>query len=184
MDRRELEELLHKNVEDLEVNDVSELCVSEPSVVHVKDPVWKIVHVLVEEPTNRAVYVVDSGQKLLGIISFRDILRVTNARLGARRAGVTGFFRYLRDVFRDDVSTMMRRPVTVKPSTNLLEALEKMEEFKMNDIPVVDEEGKLVGELKGLEILHFALKDIKRGDEETPDVVKEERDKRRIKLDE
>ncbi len=184
MDHVKVEELLHRNVEDLKVEDVSDLCVGEPSIVHVDDHIWKIVASLIDKPANRAVYVVDDKKKLLGIISFRDIIRVTNARLGARRRGVSAFIQYLRDVFQEDVGGLMRKPPVAKMSTNLLEALKKMEDFKMNDMPVVDDEGKLVGDLKGLEILRFALEDIKRGDEETPKVVEEERDKRRIQLDE
>jgi len=181
MDHEDVEKLLHRNVEDLHVKDVSDLCVVEPSVVLTGDPVWKMVAALVEKPTNRAVYVVNADRKLLGTISFRDIVRVTNARLGARRKGVTAFVQYLKDIFEEGVDGLMRKPVRVKTSTNLLESLRRMEEFKMNDMPVVDDDEKLVGELKGLEILRFALEDIRRGDEETPDVVKAERDARRIK---
>ncbi len=181
MDHQDVEKLLRRNVEELHVKDVSDLCVAEPSVVQAGDPVWKIVAALVENPTNRAVYVVDTDNKLLGTISFRDIVRVTNARLGARRKGVTAFVQYLKDVFQEGVEGLMRKPVRVKISTNLIEALRRMEEFKMNDMPIVDENEKLVGELKGLEILRFALEDIKRGDEETPGVVKAERDARRMK---
>jgi CBS domain-containing protein len=48
----------------------------------------------------------------------------------------------------------MRQAVTLKPSTTLRDALQKMEDFQMNNLPVVDEDGKLVGELSGLKILH------------------------------
>ncbi len=170
MDHVDVEKLLHRNVEDLDVEDVADLCVAEPSMVQTGDPIWKMISALVEKPTNRTVHVVDAKQKLIGIISFRDVIRVTNARIGARRKGISAFIKYLRDVFKEDVDELMRRPVKVKLSTNLLEALEKMEEFKMNDMPIVDNEGKLVGDLKGLEILRFALEDVKRGDEETPAV--------------
>ncbi len=161
---------LHRNVDELRVEDIFDLYDIEPSVVKVGDPVWKMVAALITRPRGRNVYVTDAEGKLVGIISFRDILRVTNARLGARRAGVVAFVNYLRDVFREDVDKMMRSPVSVNPKTNLLEALHIMESNKMNDMPVVDENKKLVGELSGMEILRFAYADIRRGDEETAEV--------------
>jgi CBS domain-containing protein len=161
---------LHRNVEDLRVEDIYDLYDIEPSVVKVGDPVWKMVAALITRPRGRNVYVTDAEGKLKGIISFRDILRVTNARLGARKAGVVGFINYLRDVFREDVGKMMRPPVSVNPKTNLLEALKMMERDKLNDIAVVDENKMLVGELSGMEILRFAYADIRKSDEATAEV--------------
>ncbi len=167
MEGKEPEITFHRNVDELRVEDINDLYDVEPSIVKVGDPVWKMVAALITRPRGRNVYVTDPDGKLKGIISFRDILRVTNARLGARKAGVVGFINYLRDVFREDVEKMMRPPVRVSPKTNLLEALQIMESNKMNDIPVVDENRKLVGELSGMEILRFAYADVRKSDEAT-----------------
>lgn len=159
------EVLFYRNAGDLRVEDISSLYDIEPSTVSMGDPVWKMVAALIVRPRGRNVYVVDTEGKLVGTISFRDIIRITNARLGARRKGVVGLVKYLRDIFREDVDSLMRDPITVNPYTNLLEALQKIEELKMNDMPIVDDDNKLVGELSGMEILRFAYEDIKRGDE-------------------
>ncbi len=166
------ERVLHRNVEELRVEDIYSCYDIEPSVVEHGDPVWKMVAALITRPRGRNVYVVNEEEKLIGMISFRDILRVTNARLGARRAGVVGFVKYLGDLLREDVQSLMRDPITVKPKTPLLDALKLMEEAKLNDIPVVDDEKKIVGELSGMEILRFAYADIREGDERIPEVKK------------
>ncbi|MEE9116741.1 MAG: CBS domain-containing protein, partial [Thermoplasmata archaeon] len=97
------ERVLHRNVEELRVEDIYSCYDIEPSVVEHGDPVWKMVAALITRPRGRNVYVVNEEEKLIGMISFRDILRVTNARLGARRAGVVGFVKYLGDLLREDV---------------------------------------------------------------------------------
>ena len=70
--------MLHQNVEDLRVEDIYSLYDIEPSVVQVGDPVWKMVAALITRPRGRNVYVTDAEGKLIGLISFRDILRVTS----------------------------------------------------------------------------------------------------------
>lgn len=170
MGEESVDVMLHRNAEDLRVRDIYSLYDLEPSIVRQGDPVWKMVAALITRPRGRNVYVTEADGRLIGIISFRDILRVTNARLGARRAGVMGFVKYLGDLFREDIDTLMRNPVSVKPDTELLEALRMMEETKMNDMPVVDDDEKIVGELSGMEILRFAYADIRKGDEETPKI--------------
>jgi CBS domain-containing protein len=99
MGEEDLGMVLHHNVEDLRVEDIYSKYDIEPSIVTHGDPVWKMVAALITRPRGRNVYVVDADGKLIGMISFRDILRVTNARLGARRAGVVGFVKYMSDLF-------------------------------------------------------------------------------------
>jgi CBS domain-containing protein len=175
MEENELEKVFHQNVEDLKVSDLTDCWKEEPPKVREGDPIWKMVSALVERPASRTVYVLDSKDRLVGMISYRDIIRVVNARLGARDKGVFGMIQYLSDVFREDVATLMRRPVSVRPSTNLLIALERMEQAKMNDLPIVDDNGKLLCDLGGRKILQFALEDIKRGDEESLSLKKSKR---------
>jgi CBS domain-containing protein len=170
MEEKNMDHIIHHNVEDLRVEDIYNKYDVEPSIVAHGDPVWKMVAALITRPRGRNVYVVDAEEKLIGMISFRDILRVTNARLGARREGVAGFFKYMSDLFLEEVEGLMRKPISVEPKSPLLDALKMMEEAKLNDIPVVDKENKIVGELSGMEILRFAYKDIKEGDERTPEV--------------
>jgi len=47
----------------------------------------------------------------------------------------------------------MVKPVTVSEDDRLLNALEKMMKHGLEDLPVVDENGTLIGELNGFEIL-------------------------------
>jgi len=46
-------------------------------------------------------------------------------------------------------------PVYVTKGNKLQEALEKMVQQRMNELPVVDEDGKVIGDLNAFELLKF-----------------------------
>jgi CBS domain-containing protein len=148
-------DLLVEDLGKLKVSDFLDSCGEEPSTIGWGESIQKMVEALFEHRTSRAVYVLDEDKKLLGMVLFRDIIRVMNARLGIRGRGVSGSFQYLRDAQKDKAHDLMRPPVKTKLSTPLCEALEKMEDSKINDLPVVDDKNRLVGELSGLKVLHL-----------------------------
>jgi CBS domain-containing protein len=135
MNEDDLNDLLNGNIADLQVKDFLDTCGEEASTVRWGEPISKMIESLVEHPASRAVYVLDEDGRVRG-------------------RGVSGSLQYLREAQKDRVEEMMRQAVTLKPSTPLSDALQKMEDFRMNNLPVVDEDGKLVGELSGLKILH------------------------------
>ncbi len=85
----------------------------------------------------RHVPVEDSRHMLVGLVSYRMLLRHLATTIG--------------DARRDDasaipVSSIMRRnPVTVRPDTSTLEAISVMREHGVSCLPVVASDGRLVG---------------------------------------
>jgi CBS domain-containing protein len=126
--------------------------------------VHEAVQALIDNPCSRAVYVVDENDKLVGTISYRSLMRASSARFGVRKDGIFSFVQYLKDMLMENVDTLMRKPTPVTKDTKLKKALELMEDTRQNDLPVVDENGRLVGELSGMEIMRLGLDVIKRGD--------------------
>ena len=94
-----------------------------------------------EDPPDFAYYffVVDAEQRLAGVLSMRQVL-VANA--GAR----------VRDV-------MTRDPVTVTPDDDPQEAAEKIAEYNLLAIPVVDGEQRFVGAITVDDVLDVVLKE-------------------------
>lgn len=81
------------------------------------------------------VCVVDQDQKLLGIVTDGDIRR----QLLTMQKPFSAFF-------GDDViDHAIKDPSTVSPDANLLDAVEIMENKQVWDLPVVDEDNRLVG---------------------------------------
>ena len=82
----------------------------------------------------RHVPVEDREGHLLGLVSHRSLLRVLTR--GAREGKGTS-------VAIGEVMT--KNPITVRPGSSTLEAIEKMREHKVGCLPVVNEQDRLVG---------------------------------------
>ncbi len=97
--------------------------------------------------------VIDDDKKLLGVIGLRDLLTLE----------LPDFVSFVEDVdfvhdfgavesthpsavtLSKSVTTIMRPPITVTQDTGLLRAYALMLQHNLHDIPVVAEDGKLVG---------------------------------------
>ena len=80
------------------------------------------------------------GEKLVGLITHRDVLRLVSAELDSVASARA---RAAEDTFVSSVMT--RNPQTCAPDTPIAEAARQMYENKFGCLPVVDEEGNLVG---------------------------------------
>jgi CBS domain-containing protein len=81
----------------------------------------------------RHVPVEDADHRLVGVVSYRSILRYVGGRNELKEAGATS----VKEI-------MGRDPVTVTPQTSTLEAIRLMRDGGIACLPVL-EEGKLVG---------------------------------------
>ena len=118
----------------------------DPATVGSRDSLQTVINLLRRRDI-RSVPVVDDG-KLIGIVTDRDIREVAPAY----------------PLFRDEVeirhyteqltvtAAMTADPMTVAPDTPLVEAAKVLETYRINALPVVDEQG-LVGMLTVTDLL-------------------------------
>ncbi len=99
----------------------------------------------------RHMPVVEQG-KLVGVVSQRDLLAASLSKAlefeqGQRRT-------FMRSVLVDEVMT--REPITVSPGATLREAALLMLKYRIGCLPVVDEDGELVGLITETDLLRGA----------------------------
>jgi CBS domain-containing protein len=134
-------------VEGALVRDLLPRMAGKPVVAHVDEPLERVMARIIASPGSRTVYVVGGGGRLEGSIPLRRLLdfgeRTLRARKGARKPKI----RRARDLARPTVQ--------VAPAETVAVALRKFRESGLDDLPVVNGGGALVGELNGPEVLLY-----------------------------
>lgn len=140
----------------LTVGDVYQLITTEAKTIDENAPKQEAIEVMLSGASStHSVYVINSIGKLRGVITVDDIIDSIAVRIGyipknlsiktARKLFVLSTF--------GTASDMMRKPVHVTKESDLQTALKKMADNNLTDLPVVDEDGKIIGDLNAIEIL-------------------------------
>jgi CBS domain-containing protein len=137
---------------DTIVGDVYDQIVKRPSTVKPSAKIRDAIEEMLQNPISRKVYVVDDDGKLMGTVTTETILRLLGYRVGVREGGAISFYRFLRDALKEDVLSVMQKSTAVKKETRLTDVLQLMIENHLNDLPVVDDQGRLIGEVISLEL--------------------------------
>ena len=141
-----------KRFSDTLVGDVFDLIVRRPATVTAGSSVNDVIDGMLGNPVSRKVYVVDDERRLLGMVNTDTVLRLIGYRTGIRELGGMSFYRFLRDMFKEEVGSLMSPTRSVTKEDGLKKALDIMIKDHVNDLPVVDEEGRIIGELISLEL--------------------------------
>ena len=146
---------------------VKDIMVAEVPTVQSATPLNTVVDLLVNAAQRRIV-VVDAQRHVLGIITDGDLLKRAST---AERAGLLQTFARRRaggggatiDLAKRTAGEVMTaNPITVTPETPLLDALRLLLQHKIKRLPVVDEDGHLVGLVGRGEILQALARDVPR----------------------
>ncbi len=131
------------------------------AIVRPEDDLEAVIKAILMSPKTMSVYVVDEDGKLVGVISIWDILQATVAHdpdtINSGSPSILFDKDFLeRYAFSEKAKDLMREPVCVDLSHSLRRAYKLMIEHGLTEIPVVDNQGRIVGDLTLLEILKAA----------------------------
>ena len=145
--------MTYKELKELKVADIFDLVTGKPAIVNEDSMLKEAVEAITQNLTSHKVYVADSQGKLKGVITIETLLRQVGYKAGVRETGMISFFKFISGVFKENVTEYMEKPVAVTKDHFVLEALQKMVEYHLNDLPIIDDEYKIIGELHSIEIL-------------------------------
>ena len=127
---------------------VEDIMVSPPVTVSKNTSIRDAARIMYDRKIG-SVLVVDDDGKLVGIVTERDIVFACAQGWDTSRHAVW--------------EIMSENPVTVKPSDNVVTAMEKMRELGIRHLPVVDEQGRPVGMVSFRDIMDLVLTLIEMG---------------------
>jgi len=109
------------------------------------------------EPNLRGVFLVDSRQRLSGVLTRADLMKWAHLQLfggkGRHDIAISDFFRIIDAKKAKDLVTTDPRSIAVKESDNLQTALDKMLDYEEDVLPVVDKDFRILGDLRLSEVL-------------------------------
>lgn len=138
---------------------VSEVMRREVATVRPDSPITEVIELLLDKDFT-AVPVIDDQRKVVGMVSDNDLLTRggMNVTISLKRATDPDFVRQLHESLenpnRKVSEVMTREVVTIAPDAILGRAASLMVAEHLKRLPVVDQDGKLVGILGRLDILN------------------------------
>ncbi len=132
-----------------------------------------VVRRFAERPEMRGIFVVGEKDRLIGVITRRDLLDWARVQLGeatysteeAWLAEDVRLTALMRAITAGEVMRPGSEAAAVRPSDTLAEALRRMIAHDLICLPVVDEQGRVLGDLKLTEVLACALEANSQADE-------------------
>ena len=125
---------------------------TKPSLVNENASLKEVVERITEDPKTRAVYVVDSKKKLKGIIVLKAVLK--SAFLECIPEPYLSFSSLMSVKPKiKEAKDMMVPPIYVKEKNTIKDAFILMMQNDLEEIPVVDDDLRVIGDLNMLELL-------------------------------
>lgn len=142
------------------VADINELIVNNPAIVKEDTPIHEMLESIIKDTRSRHAYVVDKHNKLIGSIRINNVIQYlfpsTILKEQQNSPKVGSFMDYLNARVAGDIMSM--RPNYVFKDTPLDKMVDIMIEDKSNELPVVNKDMEVIGEVNVLEVIAYALK--------------------------
>ncbi len=137
-------------MKSLRVKSVRTLITKSASTVKKDADAMEIARAIVKDPKTRSVYVVDGDNKLLGII---PVINFTQYLFYEYVPDEFLYYKAVMPIEEITAEDIMLPPVYVKEDDTLDTAFQKMFSENLKELPVVDDEMHVIGDLNILELV-------------------------------
>jgi CBS domain-containing protein len=140
------------------VSDADKFLHIGPVIVHGDDSLRTAAEKAVENTGCRVIAVVDDSERLIGVLPVRRLLNdiflkiVPEEFLGEIR-DMDAALEYAGHIRARTARDVMLAPVSVRQGDTVRDAFERMHGAKLNGLPIIDDDGQVVGFVDQLELL-------------------------------
>ena len=142
------------DLEHISVTSVRHKISRRAALVFEDATIEKVVQVILKDPKTRCVYTIDKQGKLTGIITLTTLAKYA---LSSAVPHPLWNFRTIDFVADHLAGTIKTEPVSIHDNDDLESAFQTMFNHDLEELPVVDDEGKVIGNLDMLELLTTTL---------------------------
>lgn len=142
---------------------VKELMIRKFVKIHEEEPIYQAVEKIAADRETLIACVVDGDDKLKGIITPREVLKTVEVReFETTRYPFFEGAEVLALLASKYAKDMMSAPVSVKEDDEIEKAINIMLDEGFYEVPVVDEEGRVLGEINYFNIIISSIDYLKR----------------------
>lgn len=135
------------------VGDFLDAIVSKPATISADATLRDALDAILASGVTRKAYVLDEEHRLKGTISVETLMRHVANRIGARPSGMVSWLRFISEMESDRATDFMSKPIPITKSTLVLELVRRVVGEHLNDFPVLDDDGRLIGEVNTINLL-------------------------------
>ena len=133
---------------------VHELMIDKSVTVTEDEEIAEVVNKVIKDCETLLVCVVDKDDRLIGMITPRELLKVAEVgEYGNVRHPFFSGREALHLLTSDCARDIMSAPISVKPDDEVQTAIDLMLSNNLYEVPVVDKDGKVLGEINFLGII-------------------------------
>ena len=151
--------MIEEKLLNVRVSDISKLIVKEPAVVRYDTTIKQMLETVIKDTRSRHAYIVDDNNKLIGSIRLNNIIQFlfpTTILMEDRESPrLCSFLDYSEASKVKEI--MNNQPVFVYENTPLPKMITLMRQELINELPVVDKQMHVIGEVNVLEIIAYSL---------------------------
>ena len=137
---------------------VHELMIDKSVTVSEDEEIDEVVNKVIKDCETLLVCVVDKDDRLIGKITPRELLKVAEvSEYGNVRHPFFSGREALHLLTSDHARDIMSAPISVKPDDEVQTAIDLMLGSNVYEVPVVDKDGKVIGEINFLGIVSHSV---------------------------
>jgi len=143
----------------MKVKEVQNLLVESPSLINEDATIEQVFEKINEDPRTRHVYVVDDKNKLIGSVRMNTVVKYLfpmTAIVGEVDDVLSD--RFLSFGAKTAKSIMDKKPSFVKEDSTLADMSKILMHEKINELPVLDDERCVIGQINVYEVIKAYLK--------------------------
>ncbi len=142
-----------------QVKDIKNLICKDPSVIFQENSLTDLLREIIKDTRSRHVYVVDDHNKLVGSVRLKNTIQYMFPSITllqeSKALQVSSYLNYSQAETVKEIMT--RNPSYVHENTTLAEMIRIMVKEQVNELPVLDREFTIIGEVNFLELITYYL---------------------------